>query len=117
MERPSLDKRLKKKLQLRVEQLEELSRSHHKKERERKMAVRYHKVKFVERVKVERFIKQAAKSLAEAEGKPGADPNVIADRRAQLASYRLDLEYVLQYPKGEKYISILATDLSEDGNQ
>ena len=68
-------------------------------ERERKMAVRYHKVKFFERVKLTRSIEKLERD------NPGGERSAEVD--AQLARLREDLHYVLNFPKGYKYVSIL----------
>ncbi|GAA5866725.1 hypothetical protein JCM3774_001971 [Rhodotorula dairenensis] len=65
---------------------------------EKKMVQRYRGVKFFERQKLLRKIKQAKKKLAEV---PES-----ADAQRALLEARVDLYYVLRYPKSEKYISL-----------
>ncbi|KAG2484668.1 hypothetical protein HYH03_016555 [Edaphochlamys debaryana] len=93
----------------------------------------YHKVKFFERVKLERAIKRHERALAgagaggvdssdDAEEDRGASstaeagagghadkavPAEPAEIREMLAKLKEDLQYVLNFPKGEKYVSIL----------
>jgi hypothetical protein len=64
---------------------------------ERSNAVRYHKVKFFERQKVIRRINQAKKKLAEESS--DTLPNMLSE-------LRVDLNYVLHYPKSKPYISL-----------
>lgn len=71
-------------------------------EKTRKNAVRYHKVRFFERVKLERRIQKL-----EHESKYDSSASEVAARTAQLAQLRDDLQYVLHFPKEEKYVSII----------
>jgi len=71
---------------------------------ERKLAVRYHKVRFFERVKFERRVTQlesAARACAE-KGQP--PPEGFAE---ELGQAKADLRYTTHFPKGEKYVSLL----------
>lgn len=73
-------------------------------EREQKFAKKYHKVKFFERVKVERKLKRMNKST-----------EVIDEEKKRKLGE--DLVYIKHFPKGEKYISIFneeLTDLQKD---
>ncbi|GAA5897544.1 hypothetical protein JCM8208_003300 [Rhodotorula glutinis] len=65
---------------------------------EKKMAQRYRGVKFFERQKLLRKIKQAKKALADA-------PDSI-EARSTLLDARVDLYYVLRYPKTDKYVAL-----------
>ncbi|GAA5896576.1 Efg1p [Sporobolomyces salmoneus] len=65
---------------------------------EKKMVSKYRGVKFFERQKVLRRIKQAKKQL---ESDPSAETT-----KEQLKSARLDLYYILRYPKTEKYLAL-----------
>ncbi|EJD49318.1 hypothetical protein AURDEDRAFT_161414 [Auricularia subglabra TFB-10046 SS5] len=58
---------------------------------ERTMATKYHMVKFFERRKVERKIAQAKKA---------GDDGALFERR-------VDLNYILHFPKAEKYVALL----------
>lgn len=60
---------------------------------------RYHKVRFFERIKLERRIHKLEKAL-----KQGVN---VEETRKKLSSAREDLEYVLHFPKGEKFVSLL----------
>lgn len=73
--------------------------------KERKLAIRYHRVRFFERVKLERRLKQLQR--AERQAAAGKAPPLPAADTAELAQVKEDLEYVLHYPKGEKYVSLL----------
>ncbi|GAA6047866.1 hypothetical protein JCM3770_004681 [Rhodotorula araucariae] len=65
---------------------------------EKKMVQRYRGVKFFERQKLLRKIKQAKKVLA--------DVPESTDAQAALRDARVDLYYVLRYPKTAKYIAL-----------
>ncbi|KAM0749160.1 hypothetical protein T439DRAFT_343590 [Meredithblackwellia eburnea MCA 4105] len=65
---------------------------------EQKMVTRYRGVKFFERQKLLRKIKQAKKALVALPG----DKDLLQT----LLEARIDLHYVLRYPKTEKYISL-----------
>lgn len=73
-------------------------------ERERVMAVRYHKVKFFERVKLTRAAEKLERDHP-AEG--GKRSESVTNELKQL---KLDLHYVMNFPKGHKYVSILKQD-------
>ncbi len=73
---------------------------------ERAMATRYHKIKFFERQKVSRKIQQTKRKLAAATEK--------AERKkweAHLAELRVDLSYIVHYPKTKKYISLFPPEV------
>ncbi|TNY16939.1 rRNA-processing protein EFG1 [Rhodotorula diobovata] len=65
---------------------------------EKKMVQRYRGVKFFERQKLLRKIKQAKKALSEV---PDS-----AEAQATLLDARVDLYYVLRYPKTDKYVAL-----------
>lgn len=67
---------------------------------ERKYASRYHKIRFFERIKLERRLAKLSRQQASGKGLSSAKENEMQ----QLIE---DLQYVLNFPKGEKYISIL----------
>ncbi|ETW74615.1 hypothetical protein HETIRDRAFT_430930 [Heterobasidion irregulare TC 32-1] len=75
--------------------------------KERTMAMRYHKVKFFDRQKLERKIKQTKKQLD--------DPELSSKKKKSVESalfeLRVDLNYVTNYPKTEKYISLFPPDV------
>ncbi|THV06652.1 hypothetical protein K435DRAFT_815756 [Dendrothele bispora CBS 962.96] len=68
--------------------------------KERKMATKYHRIKFFERQKVVRKIKQLKKSLSQ------ADNVSSAKLESELFEQRVNLNYILHYPKTKKYISL-----------
>ncbi|KAG5719723.1 rRNA-processing protein EFG1 [Termitomyces sp. T112] len=76
--------------------------------KERTNAVRYHKVKFFERQKVVRKLNQTKKRLesADASSRPQLEETV--------AELRVDLNYILHYPKTKKYVSLFPPDIRED---
>ncbi|KAF7294046.1 hypothetical protein MKEN_01451000 [Mycena kentingensis (nom. inval.)] len=69
--------------------------------KERTLAVRYHGVKFFERQKVIRKINQTKKQIDD--GASGLEKT--------LKSLRVDLNYILHYPKTKKYISLYPPEL------
>ncbi|KAH9976304.1 hypothetical protein BGW80DRAFT_1123607, partial [Lactifluus volemus] len=70
--------------------------------KERALATRYHKVKFFDRQKLLRKIKQTKKRLEDEE----VSSKVRKALKAELFELRVDLNYVMNYPKLEKYISL-----------
>ncbi|KAG1726876.1 uncharacterized protein EDB91DRAFT_1165436 [Suillus paluster] len=68
--------------------------------KERTYAMKYHKVKFFERQKLVRRIKQVKRDLTSAQGKEREK------LEGELEGLRVDLNYVLHYPKTKKYISL-----------
>lgn len=89
-----------------LQKLECMHEQHKQQELERKYAIRYHKVKFFERVKLERRIKKKEKEIAQAKG--GAGKGDETERlHEDLKRLKEDLAYVVHFPKAEKYISIL----------
>mmetsp|Transcript_25655 Transcript_25655/g.72635 ORF Transcript_25655/g.72635 Transcript_25655/m.72635 type:complete len:325 (-) Transcript_25655:80-1054(-) len=75
-------------------------------ELERKLAKRYHKAKFFDRIKVERMLKSNAKSLAQAP----TDRELMRKKKELLD----DLRYIKFFPRGNHYISLFKTDLTEE---
>lgn len=70
-----------------------------KQQRERKLAKKYHKVRFFERVKVERKLKRVASRIKDCSS-PGTK------LLEELHTLQDDLAYIKYFPKGEKYISL-----------
>lgn len=68
--------------------------------KERTYAMKYHKVKFFERQKLVRRIKQVKRDLTSAQGKEREKLDI------ELEGLRVDLNYILHYPKTKKYISL-----------
>ncbi|KAK4237409.1 hypothetical protein C8A03DRAFT_34656 [Achaetomium macrosporum] len=73
-----------------------------KKERS-KMIQRYHMVRFFERKKAMRFVKQLEKKLAQA-----TDPEEVAQLKADLHVAQVDIDYARYFPFMEPYISLYA---------
>lgn len=71
----------------------------------RTMASRYHKVKFFERRKVCRKIKQIKRILLTAVGEERARLELT------LSNLRVDLNYILHYPPAKKYISLFPPEV------
>ncbi|KAH8980757.1 hypothetical protein EDB86DRAFT_511463 [Lactarius hatsudake] len=77
--------------------------------KERALATRYHKAKFFDRQKLVRKIKQTQKRLEE----DGVSSKVRKALGAELFELRVDLNYVLNYPRLEKYISLFPPDVRQ----
>lgn len=75
---------------LEVEMAEKMQAS-----KEQKWATRYHKVKFFERQKLMRRIRQMRKHDS-------------SDARAELFTYRMYLNYVMHYPADQRYVALFA---------
>ncbi|TRM68917.1 hypothetical protein BD626DRAFT_543852 [Schizophyllum amplum] len=74
--------------------------------KERTLAAKYHKVKFFERQKALRKVQQLKRELT--------DSPDDADLQSRLFEQRVDLNYVLHYPKLQKYISLYPSQKSDD---
>ncbi|KAL5531806.1 EFG1 [Sanghuangporus sanghuang] len=88
----------------RLKSLESDLRTAELKRKERDMAKRYHKVKFFERRKVLRKIKRARKMLEGVSATGSSESAAHLD--TTLFELRAQLNYILNYPKLEKYISL-----------
>ncbi|MCO5578295.1 hypothetical protein L7F22_032135 [Adiantum nelumboides] len=77
----------------RLEDLKNQAEDHQRAELERKMALRYHKVKFFERRKIERRIKQLEKLLEGTDATEAAAMKLDPDLNKQLVQLKEDLEY------------------------
>ncbi|KAK4106629.1 hypothetical protein N658DRAFT_415965 [Parathielavia hyrcaniae] len=73
-----------------------------KKERS-KMIAKYHMVRFFERKKAARFAKQLERKVAQA-----ADPEEVAQLRADLHVAQVDIDYARYFPFMEPYVSLYA---------
>ncbi|BDA48056.1 probable rRNA-processing protein EFG1 at N-terminal half [Coccomyxa sp. Obi] len=104
LRKEGLDARVRKKEEAKLQELKLAIEEHKRAEKERIYAVRYHKIRFFERIKLERAIKRAEKQIAEASKKGDGAPTALMEH---LACLQDDLQYVMHFPKGEKYVSIL----------
>ncbi|GAB4819147.1 hypothetical protein N2152v2_006193 [Parachlorella kessleri] len=95
-----LDAKVRQKQEERLKDLLLAKEQHDRAERERKYAKRYHKVRFFERVKIERH-------LHKLERQQKSKQQLSPEELAKLEQLREDLQYVLHFPKGEKYVSLL----------
>lgn len=99
-------------MQRRLEALLEEAKEKRETARQRKYAVRYHKIRFFERVKIERLIKKLEKEIKNCTVDSTRD-----NLERQLIQAREDLEYVLHFPKGEKYVSLLKDANDEEAQK
>lgn len=72
---------------------------------EREMAKKYHMVRFFERKKALRKLKQATKDLKKLED-DNAEKKELKKARRVLKHAQIDMAYVLLFPKNEKYLSL-----------
>jgi len=75
--------------------------------KERKLATRYHMVRFFDRQKLTRALRQAERKLAET-GERGS-----VDLELRVAALKEDLDYVVNFPAGEVYLSVVKAADSE----
>ena len=107
LKREGLPEKLRLEKQRELEKLEVIFKENKQSELERKMAVKYHKVKFFERVKITRAIEKLEKANpVEAKRTDAVTKNI--------ESLRDDLHYVTNFPKGYKYVSVLKGDADDD---
>lgn len=100
LRKASSDHKLKRSLESKLSDLQTSLAKHDKGAKERKYAVRYHKIRFFERIKLERRVKQI-------EGKADRGHALSAEEQQQLKQHKENLQYVMHFPKGERYVSIV----------
>ncbi|KAG9119907.1 18S rRNA maturation protein [Ceratobasidium sp. 392] len=76
--------------------------------KERSMAVRYHKIKFFDKQKVTRKINQTKRALEASE----LDKKERKKLQKALLAHRVDLNYIINYPKLVKYVSLYPSSTS-----
>ncbi|QRW25332.1 rRNA-processing protein EFG1 [Rhizoctonia solani] len=86
------------------------SRAKAETKKERKMAMRYHKIKFFDKQKVNRKIAQTKRALEA----PDLDKKERKKLQKELLSHRVDLNYILNHPKLDKYIGLYPSSESND---
>ncbi|KAG7449881.1 uncharacterized protein BT62DRAFT_1002193 [Guyanagaster necrorhizus] len=79
--------------------------------KERALGMRYHGVKFFERQKVLRKVKQVKKKLSST---PESEKKTL---ESSLFDARVDLNYILHYPKLKKYISLFPPEIRHPETQ
>ena len=100
LQREGLPEKLRVEKMRELEQLTSVAAENKQAERERTMAVRYHKVKFFERVKLTRAMEKLERDHPDESKRTDAVT-------AELRQLKDDLHYVTNFPKGFKYVSIL----------
>jgi iron-sulfur cluster repair protein YtfE (RIC family) len=100
LQREGLPEKLRVEKMRELEQLTGVAAENKQAERERTMAVRYHKVKFFERVKLTRAMEKLERDHPDESARSDAVT-------AELRQLKDDLHYVMHFPKGFKYVSIL----------
>ncbi|KAL3688035.1 hypothetical protein R1sor_014344 [Riccia sorocarpa] len=110
LKKPLLSDEVKHAQEVRLEDLRKQAEQHTRTELERKMALRYRKVKFFERRKIERRIRRVEKQLRTMADQSTA---VGLSLSRELEQLKEDLEYVKFFPKTEKYVALFAGNNSE----
>lgn len=110
-----LERLLKQKASTEQERIAAQNNAKRDRQREKRLAKRYHKVKFFERIKLVRKLKQLKSQLLQL-SQEGAEaiPEDTKNRETIEEEYSTlegDLKYVLFFPKGEKYISIVKSNV------
>ncbi|KAL3233388.1 rRNA-processing protein EFG1 [Nakaseomyces bracarensis] len=82
--------------------------NHDVKEQIKKNAKKYHMVRFFERKKALRKYKKALKTYNEDESE---------QNKSKLAEAEINLCYVVNFPKSEKYISLFPSDMSDESSK
>ena len=100
LKRENIPPKLREEKERELEKLTDAGKENKRIEREKRLSTKYHKVKFFERVKLTRRIEQLEKN---------AD-NLSGVEQDELASLKEDLEYVMNFPRGEKYVSVLVKE-------
>lgn len=83
--------------------------------RTKKRAQKYHMVRFFERKKAVRKLKQATKAHKEAVD--NESKKEIKKARKVLKHAQIDVAYVYMFPKSEKYVSLYPPELSEEAKK
>ena len=104
LKRDGVPAKLREEKERELEKLRDQGKENKRVEREKKLSTRYHKVKFFERVKLTRKIERLERERSERGGA------LSEDAERELASAKEDLEYVMNFPRGEKYVSVLVND-------
>lgn len=105
--RKNIPQEVKEVQEKKLEELRKLIELQDQSKLERKMALRYRKVKFFERRKIERRIRRLEKQQRAALEHTGEELEMQAGEISQqLAQLKEDLEYVRFFPKTEKYLSL-----------
>ncbi|EJT97003.1 hypothetical protein DACRYDRAFT_112332 [Dacryopinax primogenitus] len=115
--KPNLDAALKRDTQRRAHALDQELQTALKGQREREMVQRYRMVRFFERRKVERALGRAERELGELDGRGMGEAGKEGKERRRLEKEvrerRVDLGYIIHYPKSKKYVSLLKETTAE----
>lgn len=109
------DEEVKAKIENEMKEIEEEIKIRNLKEKEKKFASKYHRIKFVERQKLTRLEKKCKKKLEEATA--AADFDDIEKYQKQLEQICMDQLYVAYYPNDRKYISLFANGIRLKDNE
>ncbi|KAK3333422.1 hypothetical protein B0T19DRAFT_418023 [Cercophora scortea] len=77
-----------------------------------RMISKYHMVRFFERKKAMRFAKQLQKQLTEA-----TDPEEVARLKTDLHTAEVDIDYAINFPYRERYISLYTAPTTEASDE
>ena len=84
--------------------------------KEQKLAVKYHRVKFFEKKKVLRKIKQLERTLKERRSSKESSTDTTLEE-CNLAAAKDNLTYIDYFPKDKKYVSLFVFDKQEDSKK
>eukprot|EP00884_Botryococcus_braunii_P012586 jgi/Botrbrau1/21328/Bobra.0184s0038.1 len=104
LSRAGLPDNVRKRTEKQLEEAKQAAATQQRALREQKLAKRYHKVRFFERVKLERRLKVLDTQVSRLRDK---EKNVPLDMLQVLEQLQDDLQYVKYFPKGERYVSLL----------
>ncbi|KIK60867.1 hypothetical protein GYMLUDRAFT_73683 [Collybiopsis luxurians FD-317 M1] len=79
--------------------------------KEKTLSIRYHKVKFFERQKVTRKINQTKRKISQLQEEDEGSSSAITVLEKELYEHRVELNYILHYPKTKKYISLFPPEV------
>jgi len=107
---PRMPEELKKKKRPELERLKAEAESSKKKraqvEKEKKYAKKYRYLKFIEKKKVTKALNRARNKLSKIYTTDGEMTIEEGKLRAEIGVLERDLEYIIKYPKGYKYVSL-----------
>ena len=83
-------------------------------EHKSRMIAKYHKVRFFERRKAERRLKQAERRLDKQKSQEGEDDDTSSKIADEIKSCKIDLDYTLYYPLETRYVSLYAKEGSDE---
>eukprot|EP00892_Ulva_mutabilis_P003940 jgi/Ulvmu1/1918/UM012_0078.1 len=105
--RPNLPDEIRTAQEAKLQQLLQQKASRTMTAAEKKISNRYKMVRFAEKVKLQRRLRSAQRGLDEALAAEPQDPQAVAELQGKVGKLQADLDYVTNFPPGEKYVSLL----------